>query len=252
MSVYSFDTEIAELVGVNAATIYHNLEFWVNKNQANNQNFKDGNYWVYNSVSAWLRLFPFMTTRSIRTALDKLVAAGLVEIGQYNSKGYDKTTWYAICQKRQVHLSEMTNPFVRNDKPIPISKPISKPLKDKHDFANQASPPIKQDYLEERTLAFDDFWKQWGDNKKMIGGSNTAPRAATKIKFLNQTFNASKVRTMGIESFNDEVELMLDLAWNAHSDIAKHDKANTESSWFNYRSMYPAKFLSNAQWRDQA
>lgn len=29
MSVYSFDTKIAELVGVNAATIYYNLEFWL-------------------------------------------------------------------------------------------------------------------------------------------------------------------------------------------------------------------------------
>ena len=257
MSVYSFDTKIAELVGVNAATIYHNLEFWVNKNEANNQNFKDGNYWVYNSVNAWLRLFPFMTTRSIRTALDKLMAAGLVETGQYNAKGYDKTTWYAICQKRQVHLSELTSPFVRNDKPIPVSKPVSKPLKDMIDLGNQPAllgneKEVKQDYLQERTTAFDDFWMQWGDNKKMVGKVNTAPKATVKAKFLNQTFPASKVRAIGLESFNEEVELMLDLAWNAHSDIAKHDKTKTESSWFNYRSMYPSKFLSNAQWRDQA
>ena len=86
----------------------------------------------------------------------------------------------------------------------------------------------------------------------MVGKVNTAPKSTVKTKFLNQTFNASKVRSMGIDAFNDEVELMLDLAWNAHSDIAKHDKTKTESSWFNYRSMYPSKFLSNAQWRDQA
>jgi uncharacterized protein YdaU (DUF1376 family) len=139
-----------------------------------------------------------------------------------------------------------------NHKPLTINQ-----LKDMPDLGNQAAlviekKEVKQDYLEERTLAFDDFWKQWGDNKKMLGGSNTAPRAATKTKFLNQTFPASKVRVMGIEAFNQEVELMLDLAWNAHSDIAKNDKANAESSWFNYRSMYPAKFLSNAQWRDEA
>ena len=86
----------------------------------------------------------------------------------------------------------------------------------------------------------------------MVGKVNTAPKATVKAKFLNQTFPASKVRAIGLESFNEEVELMLDLAWNAHSDIAKHDKTKTESSWFNYRSMYPSKFLSNAQWRDQA
>ncbi len=129
--------------------------------------------------------------------------------------------------------------------------------KDMIDLGNQPAlfgdeKEVKQDYLQERTTAFDDFWMQWGDNKKMVGKVNTAPKSTVKTKFLNQTFPASKVRAMGIESFNEEVELMLDLAWNAHSDIAKHDKTKTESSWFNYRSMYPSKFLSNAQWRDQA
>ena len=132
-------------------------------------------------------------------------------------------------------------------KPLTINQ-----LKDMHDLVNQAALPVNQDYLEERTLAFNDFWMQWGDNKKMVGKVNTAPKSTVKTKFLNQTFPASKVRAMGVESFNEEVELMLDLAWNAHSDIAKHDKTKTESSWFNYRSMYPSKFLSNAQWRDQA
>jgi len=132
-------------------------------------------------------------------------------------------------------------------KPLTINQ-----LKDMHDLVNQAALPVNQDYLEERTLAFNDFWMQWGDNKKMVGKVNTAPKSTVKTKFLNQTFPASKVRAMGVESFNEEVELMLDLAWNAHSDIAKHDKTNTQSSWFNYRSMYPSKFLSNAQWRDQA
>jgi uncharacterized protein YdaU (DUF1376 family) len=139
-----------------------------------------------------------------------------------------------------------------NHKPLTTNQ-----LKDKHDLENQAPSIIeekeaKQDYLEERTLAFEDFWKQWSDNKKMVGKTNTAPKSSVKTKFLNQTFPASKVRSMGIEAFNQEIELMLDLAWNAHADIAKNDKANTESSWFNYRSMYPAKFLSNAQWRDEA
>ena len=158
----------------------------------------------------------------------------------------------AIIDNLKNHDSVMT----KSDKPMQDKNRLDK-NKDMIDLGNQ--PPlfsdekeVKQDYLEERTLAFDDFWRQWGDNKKMVGKVNTAPKSTVKTKFLNQTFNASKVRAMGIDAFNEEVELMLDLAWNAHSDIAKHDKTKTESSWFNYRSMYPSKFLSNAQWRDQA
>ena len=231
MSVYSFDTEIAEMVGVNAATIYHNLEFWVNKNEANNQNFRDGNHWVYNSVNAWLRLFPFMTTRSIRTALDKLVSAGLVETGQYNDKGYDKTTWYAICQKRQVHLSEMTNPFVRNDKPIPISKPISKPVKDNDRSADQSEVVQK---------AFEWFWsKSWKPAKKSIGKTDTSPKAYNFDKRWKPLFNSAYFKKNTVEQFKAEVNAIANFCKEAH-----------EADRGRFENMQLARFLSEKQWRD--
>jgi len=231
MSVYSFDTEIAEMVGVNAATIYHNLEFWVNKNEANNQNFRDGNHWVYNSVNAWLRLFPFMTTRSIRTALDKLVSAGLVETGQYNDKGYDKTTWYAICQKRQVHLSEMTNPFVRNDKPIPISKPVSNPVKD-NDRSNDQSEVVQE--------AFEWFWsKSWKSAKKSIGKTDTSPKAHNFDKRWKPLFNSAYFKKNTVEQFKTEINAIASFCKEAH----KADRGRFEN-------MQLARFLSEKQWRD--
>jgi len=123
--IYSFDTDIAKEVGVNAATIYHNIQFWCAKNKANNSNYYDGEYWCYNSVSAWEELFPFLSTRQIRTALTKLEEKDFIAVGCYNKSSYDRTKWYRpLCQ---FHLSKMTNQFVRNDKPIPDSKPDSKP-----------------------------------------------------------------------------------------------------------------------------
>jgi hypothetical protein len=231
MSVYSFDTKIAELVGVNAATIYHNLEFWINKNQANNQNFKDGNTWVYNSVNAWLRLFPFMTTRSIRTALEKLVSAGLVETGQYNDKGYDKTTWYAICQKRQVHLSELTTPFVTNDKPIPVSKPVSKPVKD-NDRSNDQSSVVES--------AFEWFWTNcWKPTKKSIGKVDTSPKSFNLEKRWKPLFNKKYFMTHTPERFKAEVNAMATFCKEAHNA----DRGRFEN-------MQLARFLSEKQWRD--
>ena len=150
MAVHSFDTEIAKVVGVNAATIYQNIMFWCEKNKANNSNFNDSNWWVYNSVSAWANLFPYMSTRSIRTSLDKLIESGLIEKGDYNDKPYDKTTWYAICQNRQIHLSELTTPFVKNAKPIPVSKPISKPV----------SKLLREN-------EFNEFWDTYGKKKDL-------------------------------------------------------------------------------------
>ena len=44
MSRYSFDPVIATQVGLNASVIYQNLLFWIDKNEANEHNFKDGHF----------------------------------------------------------------------------------------------------------------------------------------------------------------------------------------------------------------
>ena len=68
---HSFDIDIAVKVGVNAAVIYNNILHWVKKNAANRENFHDGYYWTYNSKKAFAELFPYMTDRQVRTALEK-------------------------------------------------------------------------------------------------------------------------------------------------------------------------------------
>lgn len=162
---HHFDIEIAEAYGLNEAIILNNIRFWVLHNEANGTNFHDGRFWTYNSMKAFEELFPYMKPRGIRAALENLERNGLILTGNYNQSTYDRTKWYAlsdkgyalfaqltaICQKRQMDLSEMTNGFVKNDKsncqkpqmalsetangfvrndePIPDIKPDMKPVK---------------------------------------------------------------------------------------------------------------------------
>ncbi|MEM5478081.1 hypothetical protein [Pacificibacter sp. AS14] len=110
MGRHSFEPKIAAQVGLNAAVLYQNLTFWIEKNQANRRNLRDGRYWTYNSVTAFAELFPYLTEKQIRTALDKLSNAGLIVKGQFSDDRYDRTTWYAlgdpICPDGQADLSE--------------------------------------------------------------------------------------------------------------------------------------------------
>ena len=64
MSVHSFDTEDAAKYGVVAATILRNLQFWIEKNAANDSHFHDGRYWTYNSVTAFEALFPVLEQKN--------------------------------------------------------------------------------------------------------------------------------------------------------------------------------------------
>lgn len=148
--IHSFDTEIAEQYGVNAAIILNNMFFWVEKNIANETNFFDGRYWTYNSVKAFSKLFPYLTTRAIGVALKKLIDDGLVVTGNYNKSSYDRTLWYAITekgysiiQKCKMDDSKMQNGNVENVEPIPDNIPDNK-----HSLKTTDIKPDKEDKVD--------------------------------------------------------------------------------------------------------
>jgi len=120
---YFFDTDIAREYGVNEAIMIQNFAYWIAKNEANDKHFHDGRYWVYNSVEAFSRLFPFWTAAQIRHILKNLVDKGVIIKGNYNASQYDRTCWYAftdsICEKYQLHLLNLSNGIAKNSEPIP-------------------------------------------------------------------------------------------------------------------------------------
>lgn len=126
--MHSFDPEIAKKVGVNAAVIYQNIVWWTEKNAANQRHFYNGRYWTYNSVAAFDSLFPYLTTKQIRTAILKLEEAGLIVSGNFNQSAYDRTKWYS--PNEQIHLPDLETPFAQKGKPIPDIKPDIKPDED--------------------------------------------------------------------------------------------------------------------------
>lgn len=117
---HHFKIEDAVEHGIVEAILLYNIRFWVEKNKASNRHIYDGKVWTYNSVRAWAELFPYLSEAQIRHALKKLSDSGVIETGNFNKKGYDRTKWY--CLKEQVHLSPIANAFVTHDRPIPDNK----------------------------------------------------------------------------------------------------------------------------------
>jgi DNA-binding PadR family transcriptional regulator len=123
---HSFSVELACKVGTNAAILFENIYFWCAKNEANEQNKHDDNYWTYNSISAFNKLFPYMSEKQITYSLQKLEKKGYIKTGNYNKVAYDHTKWYAITdfgksilQNVQIDSSKMENRLGENGRPIP-------------------------------------------------------------------------------------------------------------------------------------
>lgn len=103
---HSFDVEIAIKVGVHAAVLYNNILHWVAWNKANDLNYKCGHYWSYNSMKAFAELFPYMTEKQIRVALDKLKDEGLIKVGHFNTDHRNRTNWYTITSERAIAFAQ--------------------------------------------------------------------------------------------------------------------------------------------------
>lgn len=97
--IYKFDSEVAAIVGINAAVIFDNIGFWAATNAANERNYFDGHYWTYNSINAFQTLFPFLSVKNIRTALEKLESGGFIISGCYSENKRNRTKWYALSDK---------------------------------------------------------------------------------------------------------------------------------------------------------
>lgn len=148
---HHFDIDIAKEYGILEAVILESIRFWIEKNKANEKNIYDGRAWTYNSIKAYLKLFPYASEGQIRRALKNLEGKGLLITGNYNKSAYDRTTWYAltdfaesIFQNQNYHFSNLENGNCENDTPIPDKYPDDcntgeKPCKGQ---GEQSHPPI--------------------------------------------------------------------------------------------------------------
>ena len=116
--VHCFETDIAKLYGINSAILLYNIRFWCEHSKANGKNFHDGRYWTYNSTKAFQELFPYLSDKQIRKALQNLIEDGVLITGNYNQVAYDRTLWYAITEKGESIIKKAEMDISQRDKSI--------------------------------------------------------------------------------------------------------------------------------------
>ena len=233
--IHSFNINIATKYGVHSAIILDNLNYWITKNQANEQHFYDGHYWTYNSKKAFAELFPYMTERQIDYALKKLIDDGIIITGKYNTNKYNQTLWYAItnfgysilqnCEMEQTNLSNQNDKIVEcntNNKQADIKQQIIT-------TNNKENPYTENPFTENPSTVnvsnknvqieqeFEEVWKIYPrkeDKKKAFSAYKTARKKASfdEIKKGVETYsNHIKARNtdkcyikLGATYFNGE------------------------------------------------
>ena len=211
---HSFNIRVAEEIGIMPAVILNNIDYWIQKNIANNKHYYDGSYWTYNSVRAFSDLFPYVSANTIRNSLKKLEDLGYLKTGNYNKVGYDKTKWYSITnlgycilQNKQNDLPKVPNGLTKSNEPIP-------------NINTNINADINKTVLEQETR-FNEFWKLY-------------PRKENKKKALSY-----------YKKINEETHdiIMNDLKVRVNSKDWKKDKGKYV--------MLPTTYLNGERWNDE-
>lgn len=129
--MHYFDPNVADAHGIIEAVLINHFQFWINNNKRNERNERDGRTWTFNSIRAMCETFPYLSQKQIRSALDRLTAAGILMKGNYNDTGYDRTMWYAfvledfwIRPEGQFHFPSRANGSAHQGQPIPDDLPV--------------------------------------------------------------------------------------------------------------------------------
>ncbi len=97
---YHFDGAVAEMYGVDGAVFIARLQFWIEKNAANDRHYHAGRYWTYNSLRAMEKLFPFWSRRQIERIVKNLKDKGVLLTANYAKDSHDRTLFYALDESK--------------------------------------------------------------------------------------------------------------------------------------------------------
>lgn len=110
LEIINFKSEYAQKYGMLEAVILWQIHYFLTHAKANKEKYYDCKYWTFNSVRAWQELLPFATYKQIKTALSKLRKLGILIVGKFNKKKYDKTLWYSLNDDFFNHSLSPTGP----------------------------------------------------------------------------------------------------------------------------------------------
>lgn len=144
---FHFDGAVAEMYGVDGAVFISRLQFWIEKNAANDRHYHEGRYWTYNSLRAMEKLFPFWSRRQIERIVKNLKDKGVLLTANYARDRYDRTLFYALDESK-LPISPFGGDLSPNGEMI--NEQLKTHIREEEDKANKPEISNKPQQLADR------------------------------------------------------------------------------------------------------
>lgn len=144
---FHFDGAVAEMYGVDGAVFISRLQFWIEKNAANDRHYHEGRYWTYNSLRAMEKLFPFWSRRQIERIVKNLKDKGVLLTANYARDTHDRTLFYALDESK-LPISPFGGDLSPNGEMI--NEQLKTHIREEEDKANKPEISNKPQQLADR------------------------------------------------------------------------------------------------------
>lgn len=191
----SFDEKIATEYGLPEAILLNNIAFWEKQNRLNERNFHNGRYWTYNTFKAYKGLFPYLSERTLKRAIQHLIDADLILVGKFDNDNFTHTNYYTLTDKALSYFSNRPNRECQNGTIESATMTQSYSNNTNKDNCNTGitntditlGESLVSDETKRKKALFEEFWKAYPKCKRKVDKKG-CEIAFLKIKNLEQIF----------------------------------------------------------------
>lgn len=158
ITTIAFNAEDAQKYGIPCAILINGITLGLMLNKNKSTHNHNGKVWMYNSVSDWHDIYPFMSSATIVRALKDLEIYGVIESAFHDRNKLNRTKWYTL--KNAFYQNDKI-PFTQNDKMDNSKMSKSKQYKTNNNNQNNINQILIAGRLYERDELFELCWKAY-------------------------------------------------------------------------------------------
>ena len=190
-----FDEQIAKAYGIPEAILLNDIMFWEKHNRLNGRNFFNGRYWTYNTFKAFVETYPYFSERTLKRAIQHLIDADLILVGNFDNDRFKHTNYYTLTDKSMEYFYDRPNRECQNDTigsatMTPSYNNISNIESNNTNINNTEitlSESLVSDETKRKKELFEQFWNAYPKCKRKVDKKGSEI-AFLKIKDLEQIF----------------------------------------------------------------
>ncbi|MCR4441905.1 MAG: hypothetical protein NUV48_07090 [Peptococcaceae bacterium] len=105
--------DLAQFLGLHEAVVLQQIHYWLKENQEENRGYRDGHYWINDTITQLESQFPFWSKPTIVRILGRLEKKGVLVKDKLDKNRFDHALSYRINYVRLEEIVKAATEITR-------------------------------------------------------------------------------------------------------------------------------------------